>query len=212
LVAALKAAVKGQAAPAQAIFANTGGALQRVLTRGAAVPGLNDTRWGRLGQPLLGEKGVIGLVAALTGKGAAGGKNKALVRIENGDKTLVARLGGDVPDYGPGVVFKRFMSLVVTDGDPARMVFTALVAGPGVKASDNVGLWSHSAAGGTRLVLRSGGTIQASGRTLTVRTFEALVAPKKSQGQGRSTDASGFVTAKAKLSDGRVGVLRIPLP
>jgi hypothetical protein len=32
------------------------------------------------------------------------------------------------------------------------------------------------------------------------------------QGQGRSTDASGFVSVKAKLNDGRSGVLRIALP
>lgn len=212
LVAALQAAARGQPAPPQAVFANTSGTMQRVLTRGETVPGAGDARWGQLGQPLLGEKGMIGLIAALTGKDVKGPTNKALVRIENGTETVAVRLGDAAPGYGSGVVFRKFMSMVVTDSDPGRMVFTALVGGPGVNGSNNVGLWSIKTGAGTSLVLRSGGTIQASGQTLTVRTFETLIAPKKSQGQGRSTDASGFVTAKAKLSDGRVGVLRIPLP
>lgn len=212
LLAALRAAARGQAAPPQAVFANTGGSMQRVLARGEAVPGLSDARWGQLGQPLLGEKGMIGLIAALTGRGVTRATNKALVRIENGTRTVAARLGDAAPGYGSGVVFRKFMSMVITDSDPGRIVFTALVGGPGVNGSNNVGLWSIGTASGTNLVLRSGGTIQASGNTLTVRTFETLIAPKKSRGQGRSTDASGFITAKAKLSDGRVGVLRIPLP
>lgn len=64
----------------------------------------------------------------------------------------------------------------------------------------------------TNLLVRKGASIKIGGQSLTVRTLDALQAPKKNPGQGRSTDDSGFVTAKVKLSDGRSGVLRIPLP
>ncbi len=212
LLAALKAVVRGQPAPAQAIFSNQGGTMRRVVARGDTVPGQNGARWGSLGQPAMGEGGMIGFIAALTGQGVKPPNRTVIARVENGDKTVVARLGNQAFGMADGVTFRRFMSMVVTDSDPARIVFTATVGGPGVNGSNNVGLWSHSVANGTNLLMRKGGEIKVGGETLSVRTFEALQAPKKNIGQGRSTDASGFVTAKAKLSDGRQGVLRIPLP
>lgn len=211
-VAALRAIANGRPAPAQSIFSNRGGTMRRVLSRGDEVPGGDGLRFGALGQPLMGEKGMIGLIAALTGRGTTPTTRKAVVRIDDGTKTVVARLGDQVPGLSAGVVYRRFLSMVVTDSDPARVVFTATIAGRGVNASNNLGLFSHSVAFGTQQLTRKGNPILANGQTLTVRTFEALQGPKKSQGQGRSTDASGFVTAKAKLSDGRTGVLRIALP
>lgn len=213
LLAALKAAAAGlPPPPSQAIFSNQGGTLARTLARGDDVPGFSGSRFGQLGQPAMGQTGVIGLIAALTGQTANSPTRPAIVRIDAGMKTVVARLGDAAPGYGDGVVFSKFMSMVVTDSDPARIVFSGTVRGPGVNGSNNTGLWSSSAEVGTQLLIRKGAPIVVGNETLTVRVFEALQAPKKNVGQGRSTDADGFVTAKAKLSDGRSGVLRIPLP
>jgi hypothetical protein len=155
---------------------------------------------------------MVGFIAALTGRRVTPANNKSIAVVDGDVRVVVARLGDPAPGFGGRAVFRRFGSMVVTDSDPGRVVFTATVGGAGVRASNNTGLWSFSAATGTSLLLRKGGTIQAGDDTLTVRVFEALQAPRKSMGQGRSTDASGFVTAKATLSDGRQGVLRIPLP
>jgi hypothetical protein len=126
---------------------------------------------------------------------------------------VVARLGTQAVGLPAGVTYRSFKSVVVTDTTPGRVVFTGTVGGPTIKASDNLGLWSSSAATGTvSLVMRTGQAIKVGTGTLGVRSFSALAAPPKSMGQGRSTDATGFVTAKATLSDGRIGVLRIPLP
>ena len=186
--------------------------MSRVLARGENVPGQNEMRFGSLGQPLLGEKGMIGLIAALTGRGVTPANRQVIARVDAGAKSVVARLGDAATGMSTGAVYRRFVSMVVTDTDPTRIVFTAVVGGPGVNGSNNMGLWSSSVEKGTTLLMRKGGPIKIGSDTLMVRSFDALQAPKKNMGQGRATDATGFVTAKATLSDGRKGVLRIPLP
>ena len=114
------------------------------------------------------------------------------------------------------MVFKRFLSLVVPDTADVRLVFTATISGPNVTAGNNMGLWGVSPAGVVSLLLRTGNSIDANGTTLKVRMFDALNAPTANQGQGRSTDENGHVTAIVKVVDAngmtRTGVLRIPLP
>ncbi len=212
-LAALKAAARGIPAPArQGIFTNQGGTMTRIVARGDALPGNDAVRLGLLGQPCLGQSGMIGFIAALTGQHVTGANRQAIVRIEGGQKSVVARLGEPASGMGVGVVYRKFISMVVTDTNPGRVVFTATVGGPGINGSNNTGLWCSSAARGTTVVMLKGGLVRIGADILSLRTFSTLQAPAKNVGQGRSTDASGFVSAKAKLSDGRTGVLRIPLP
>lgn len=211
-VVALLAALKAGRVSGEAVFSNQAGSMRRVVSRGDEVLDGSGVRWGKLGDPAIGKKGVVALMAALTGKSVTAATRQAILRSDAGLQTIVARLGDEAPGFGGDAVFKRFVSMVVTDSDPARVVFTAVIGGPGITAASNLGLWSHSASGGTTLVMRKGGTIKIGADTPAIRVFETLQAPRKSVGQGRSTDASGFVTARATLSDGRKGVLRIPLP
>lgn len=213
LAAALRAVQQNAPPPpSHAIFANRDGTLRRVLNSDGQVPGREGLRFTGLGQPLLGERGMIGLIAALTGQRVPPTARKAIVLVEDKVKAVAARLGEQASGFDEGAVYRRFISVVVTDSDPARLVFTGTVGGPGVTAGSSLGLWSVSPAAGVNLLLRTGQEIDIGGALLKVRAFDALKAPKKSMGQGRSTDADGFVTAKATLSDGRKGVLRIPLP
>jgi uncharacterized delta-60 repeat protein len=212
-LAALKAAARGIPAPAkQGIFTNQSGTMTRVVARGDALPGNDAVRLGLLGQPCMGQSGMIGFIAALTGQRVTGANRQAIIRMEGGQKSVVARLGEPAPGMGVGVVYRKFISMVVTDTNPGRVVFTATVGGPGINGTNNTGLWCSSAARGTNVVMLKGSLVRIGTDVLSLRTFSTLQAPTKNVGQGRSTDASGFVTAKAKLSDGRTGVLRIPLP
>lgn len=199
----------------QAIFAQRDGTLRRVLERGDAVPGGNGARFGTLGQPLMGQSGMIGLVAALTGQGVTKRSNRAVVQIrdnETNEKVVVARLGQVAPEIDGEAAYRRFKSVVVTDTAEARILFTATVGGGSVTAKTNQGLWCVTPSGGVRLLLRSGSEIQIGGVPLAVKLFTSLEAPRANMGQGRATDATGFVAAKVKLADGRYGVLRLPLP
>ena len=107
------------------------------------------------------------------------------------------------------------ISSVVPDTQDARLVFTATIAGNGVTPANHMGLWSVSPLGDVTLLLRTGGSIDiGAGHSVQVASFDALRSPTGTRGQGRSTDAGGFVTAVVRLAapDSRMGVLRIPLP
>lgn len=139
---------------------------------------------------------MIGLVTALTGRRVAPNARKAIVLVDGGVRAVAARLGEHAlgfPDerlefveplvrfvsFDP-VVYRRFLSVVVTDSDPARLVFTGTVRGPGVTAGSSLAMWSVSPSAGVNLLLRTGQEIDIGGETLTVRVFDALKAPRKS--------------------------------
>ena len=200
-------------APEQAIFASEDGTLRRVLDRSASLM-IGLSRYGnavieQIGSPLIGESGMVGFVGTINYLRPA---RNTVVAVDGPYKVVVANIGDPAWGLGRGVVYRRILSAVVTDSQPGRLVFTASVSGPGVNAGNNVGLWSFSVASGVNLLLRKGSEITIGRTALTVRTFDALQAPRGAAVQGRGTDASGFVVAKVKLSDGRSGVLRIPLP
>ena len=208
-LAALKPAASRLAVPRQAVFSNFSGTLNRLLARGDSVPGEDGVYYGKLGDPSFSASGAIALVTALTGRPAA---SQAIVRIDNSGQTIVARVGEQVAGLDDRVVYRRFNSIAINDNAAAHLVFVATIGGPGINAGNNLGLWSYSPSSGVKLLARKGGPILVEGDVLTLRTLEALQASKTNIGRGRSADADGFVVAKAKLSDGRTGVLRIPLP
>lgn len=212
---AFLAALRGAAGvrpPSQAIFALRDGTLRSVMRRGDPVPGFSQASFGRLGEPLLGEGGMIGLVAALSGRNVPPAGRQAIFTHRDGATRMVARLSQPAAEAGEGVTYQRFLSVVVTDTPQARLVFTATLRGAGVNGANKQGLWSVTPAGTVKLLLRTGSTITVGASPARVRTLDALQAKPANRGQGRSTDATGFVTAKVKLDDGRTGVLRIPVP
>lgn len=212
-VATLRAIAKGQPAPsARAIFANRDGTLRRIARIGGELPGSSTQRFSRLGQPLMGQSGMIGFVAALTGKGVTPKNKTVLIQDRGGNQSVVARLGDPAAEFGTGATYQSFQSVVVTDTAQGHMVFTGTAAGTGVTKKNRQGLWAIGAAGGVKLLLRTDQPITVGAATLQVRVFEALTAKTANRGQGRSTDEDGFVAVKVTLTDGRKGILRLRLP
>lgn len=197
-----------------AIFRRTvsGNGMEMMMQRGDPVPRLDGVRFDRLGDPLLGESGMIALMANLAGRAVTSRNRQAIVLRRNAENTVAARLGEPAPGAGDGVVFRRFLSVVVTDAPEGRLVFTATISGPGVTARNNKGLWCVSPSGVVTHILRTGGNVNTGDATRQVRVLSALDAPPRNRGQGRSTDAAGFATVRVTLDNGRRGVLRLPLP
>jgi len=194
------------------IFAANGANRRAIAFRGDPFPGNTNQRFARFGQPAIGQSGLVAFVAALTGKGVTPGNRSVIMENRNTNTRSVARLGEVAPEAGPGVTFRSFKSVVVTDTVNGQTAFTATIKGPGVTARNNFGLWSTSSTGEVKLLLRTGQVTLAGNTTPIIRSFTSLTAPTANRGQGRTTDEAGFVTARVKLSDGRSGVLRIPLP
>lgn len=196
----------------EGIFASTDGTLRGIARRGETLPNNAAQRFSRLGQPALGQSGLVGFIAALTGRGVTPANRTAIFESRNGVKRAVARLGEPAAEAGPGVTYRSFKAMVVTDTATGQVVFSGTMKGPGITPKNNLGLWSTTSTGDVKLLLRTGQVARVGDATPSVRIFTSLTAPTASRGQGRSTDADGFVTARVRLSDGRGGVLRIPLP
>jgi uncharacterized delta-60 repeat protein len=196
------------------IFATSGGNLRGIVRRGDPLPTNTNQRFSRLGHPAMGQSGLVAFFASLSGRGVTPANRSVLVASrDTNTKVTVARLGEAAPDTGPGVVFRSFKAMVVTDTAAGQIVFIATIKGPGVTARNNVGLWSTSSTTGeVKLLLRSGQVTRVGNTAPVVRSLGSLTATTATAGQGRSTDTAGFVTARVRLSDGRAGVLRIPLP
>jgi hypothetical protein len=213
--ASLRAASTGSSPPPRrAIFTNRGGSLRAVVRAGDPSPDIAFQRFASFGQPLMGRGGMIAFVAALTGQGVTPRNRRVIVQHRmDGTTAIVARQAAPAPDTGTGIVFQRFQSLVVTDTVDGKMIFTGTISGPTVTKLNRQGMWVVSSDGTVKLILRTDQVVNTGdGKMPRIRLFQSLEAKPASRGQGRSTDASGFVTAKVKLSDRRTGVLRIPLP
>lgn len=196
----------------QVIFASLDGTPRGLARRGDPIPNNANQRFSRFGQPALGQSGLAAFIAALTGRGVTPANRTAIFESRNGVRRTVARLGEPAAEAGPGVTYRRFKSMVVTDTTAGQVVFIGTMKGPGVTPKNNLGLWSTTSTGDVKLLLRSGQVTLVDGDTPTVRLFTSLMSPPATRGQGRSTDADGFITARVRLSDGRTGILRLPLP
>ncbi len=196
----------------EGVFASLNGGLAPILRRGATFPTTGAARVNKLGEPLLGEGGLVGLLAALKGPGVNAKNRDAIVIHRDGEPIVAARLGDPAKDAGSGVVYTRFLSVVVTDAPQARLLFTAIMSGPGITKQNRQAIWAVKASGEVELIVRLGQTIPVGNENPSITLLDALKGKPANRGQGRSTDASGFVTARVKLSNGRNGVLRVPIP
>ncbi len=219
--AALRAAARGLPPPPNsAIFVSRNGLRTRVAAVNDVLGSQTQERLRSVGQPLLGQSGLLAFLTTL--QRVAGNPvkpvrgipvRKGIVQVRDDDKKVIIAVGDPAPECGAGVTLQRIQSVVVTDTPGGHIVFTGTVTGKGLDKLSRQGIWSVSSSGVIKLLLRTNQTVvvNPTGVQPTLRVFEALQAKPASQGQGRSTDEVGFVTAKVKLSDRRTGVLRIPL-
>ena len=200
-------------APGEAILASLdGGAPKVIAIGGETVRSRSALRQKKLGDPLFSESGVIGWTATLSGPGVTTANNQALFFHQDGATALVVRTGQRIPQVNGAAVFARFQAVAITDTVPARTLFTATLGGAQVKAAESGSLWSFSPRSGLNLLLRGGQKIETPNGVQRVRAFSALNALPANPGQGRSTDESGFATARATLDGAQHGVLRVVLP
>jgi pyruvate kinase len=151
-------------------------------------------------------------IAAIRALEAELDRPTTIVADLQGPKLRVGKFLGDKAELknGQAYVFDRDE----TPGDttratlPHKEIFDAAEAGMRLLVDDGKLVFRVKKVSADRIETR----VEVGGTMLTVRTFKALEAPPKNAGTGRSTDADGYVTAKVKLSDGRSGVMRIPLP
>jgi hypothetical protein len=75
----------------------------------------------------------------------------------------IARAGDPAPGAGPGVVFSGLDSPQwLLFNERGQVVFTSNLAGPGVDASNNAGIWAQDVSGNLQLIVRTGQLLDVS--------------------------------------------------
>lgn len=219
--AALRAAARGlPPPPSEAVFLTRHGSPAQVLAVRDVIGSQVKERVLRMGQPLLGQNGLLAFLTTLqrvAGEPAQPVRGmparKGILQVRDTEKKVVVAVGDPAPECGEGITIQRIQSFVVTDTPGGHLVFTGTLTGKGLDKLSRQAMWSVSASGNIKLLLRTNQpvVVNPGGSQPRLALFEALQAKPASKGQGRGTDEVGFVTAKVKLSDRRTGVLRIPL-
>jgi cyclophilin family peptidyl-prolyl cis-trans isomerase len=137
-----------------------------------------------------------------------------------GTVTRVAQTGGAAPGCGGGVTFATFKALGLPDAGGADgtggPVFMATVAGTGVSAANNTGIWAMDASGNLQLVVRTGDNINVSpsGTAVfkTISTLTFLPYTASLDGQTRSITKDGDLTFTATFTDKTTAVFSVAFP
>ena len=118
-----------------------------------------------------------------------------------GEVKLLAQEGKQAVGCAAGVTFRAFRSLAYPTAEGP--IFVATVGGPGVNASNDVGVWVVDASGSLRLLFREGQKIG----TRTIVNFAFLGAVAGSPGVTRGFNTVGEVAWRALFNDRSLGIV-----
>jgi hypothetical protein len=113
---------------------------------------------------------------------------------------------GAAPATGP--VWSSFVAHSLNNWVDTNPVFVAKLAGEGVTAKNNMGIWGLDSSGFLRRMLRTGDMLG----TQKVRSFTVLKPVSRAPSAARSVNATGSVAALVKFTDGKQALVKVTLP
>jgi hypothetical protein len=149
--------------------------------------------------------------ATLTGSTIKPKNKTALFWGDPASPQLLARLDAAAPDTvgnATSAKWSKFTSYALPSGPHAGPVFTAKVAGLGVKATNNMGLWAVDSTGLLRQLLRTGDLIEGK----PVTGIQALTGVTGSLGASRGFNERGTVLTRVSFAKGGQAILRLDIP
>ena len=106
-------------------------------------------------RPALNNFGQVAFLTKLSGSGVTSANNKGIWSEGSGSLAMVARSGNQAPGVPAGANFSGFGFAPPAFNDGGQTAFFAALAGGGVDATNNQGIWSEGS-GSLALVARSG--------------------------------------------------------
>jgi hypothetical protein len=169
-----------------------------VQGRSAPTPGTGS--FASFSDPLIDDAGRIAFVAKLSG-----------VPASQATAVFITTPSGPIRALQQGVEIAgtdglRLRSILGTSWQNSVLLVSATVTGPGVKATNNKVLLSYTAAGGAKILLRTGDMVEADGATSEIRAIGALTPLPGLTGHCR-TQGLGKIIARATLADKRSVVI-----
>jgi hypothetical protein len=138
----------------------------RFKGRSAPTPGTGS--FASFSDPLIDDAGRIAFVAKLSG-----------VPASQATAVFITTPSGPIRALQQGVEIAgtdglRLRSILGTSWQNSVLLVSATVTGPGVKPTNNKVLLSYTAAGGAKILLRTGDMVEADGATSEIRAIGAL--------------------------------------
>ena len=190
-----------------------GGSFSLVAREGSPFSGIVGTSYVSLGNPLVFDSGVVGFLATIKSTAGSGVKvtassNKVLALAVPGIAEALARTGDTAPTF-PGdtatQTFSSFTSLALSGGGP---LFVAKLAGKGVSAKNDLGVFAQDSNFDIRRLLRKGDHLGAQ----IVSSFTLLNASPQAFSAARSFNKNGSVVMLVHFKDHSTGILELGIP
>ncbi|MGV3532811.1 MAG: DUF7453 family protein, partial [Chthoniobacteraceae bacterium] len=161
--------------------------------------------------PVANSAGTIAFAAKVGGPGINKANALRLVVVPPGGELEVVAAQGQ-PTPIAGTTWKKFNSYALPEGETARPLLLATIAGSSVTKKNNLGLWSQNADGTLRLLARTGFPIPGSSNPRLLSRMTLLNALTPVQGSARSFNASRSIAYLATFQDGSqaIQVQRLP--
>jgi hypothetical protein len=201
------------------------GTRQLVEQSGAIAPGTNsNAKFLTFSDPVYNANEAVSFRGTLSvGTGLATAATASGIWCNStGTLTLVAQQGRQAPGCPGGVTYNAFTELALDDVNGSTqkggVIFLATLAGTGVTAANNVGIFAQDNTGTVRLIVRTGDVLDVPGiantqlpKTITTLRFlptEALV-----NGQTRSfSPSTGDLVYKVTFSDKSQAIFNVVFP
>ncbi len=194
------------------------GARQLVARLGQIAPGTGtNATFLSFSDPVYNDGNAVAFRATLsTGTGlATAATASGIWSNSSGSLALVAQQGHQAPGCIPsspgvtGVTFSAFTELALDHVNGGGAIFSATLAGTGVTAANNTGIFAVDNQGALQLIVRTGDVI--NGKTLTALAF--LPAETFVNGQARSFSApTGDLVYNATFNDGSKAIFNVVFP
>jgi hypothetical protein len=216
------APVKGSITAANDMFllySFDGSSFDSYLQEGTTDSNLAEAKYGPLTDPCINSGGYSAAIVSLTGPHFTAANNKLLLWGSGFlGLTGIARLGDFATDSTGGLdstdaaKYTSFVSFSLPSGDePVAPIFVAKLAGHGITAKNNEGLWAystHEEFPALRRLLRTGDVLG----TRTVASFTILKAPSKAFAAARNFNATAEVAVMVHFTDLTQAVVVLGIP
>ncbi len=166
--------------------------------------------------PISNSSGQLAFIATLKAAPGSGAKvtaanNHALVFGIPSSQYILARTGDKATDISGTqgtATYASFVSFALPGGTPGGPLFVAKLAGKGVTAKNNLGVWARDSSGVMRQLLRTGEKLGAQ----TVTNITLLKAVSQEFATARSFNNNGGVVMLVSFSDHSTGILSLQVP
>jgi hypothetical protein len=195
---------------AAGIWTGAPGATQLLVRFANPAPGLPGVTLQTLSGTLaFNNAGQVAFPAILSGTGVVATNNRSLWSASGGSVNLLARTGTQAPGVNAGVVFSDFPGTItlaagtvpVLNG-AGQVAFVAKLAGPGVTAMNDSGIWLATS-GNVQLVAREGDPVPGTVDGVTFPSFISTQPALNDKGE------IAFLALNTTIFVGKPGALQI---